>query len=349
MQMSLLVTGSIGIDSIQTPAGQAADVLGGSAIYFSFAASLLAPVRLVGVVGEDFPRHYLDLFKGRPIDPAGLEIRKGSKTFRWQGRYVGDMNEAETLRTDLNVLAENAPKVPAAFRDSKVVFLANTHPALQRELLAQVEKPEFVVCDTMNLWIKTTRDELCKTLGVVDGVVLNDGEARLLTTESLLVRAGRQIQQMGPKLVLIKKGEHGCLMFYGSEVWAMPAFPTAELVDPTARATVSPAAPWAISPRSASTTPKRSGLPSLAAPWLPPSPSRPSASTACVAPRLKHLTLGSNSTAACLPSLDSRLRRTRFLPSGLPAVAVGALPCPHVFVRRGRTRYPKRPQHYCPG
>lgn len=231
--MSLLVTGSIGIDSIQTPAGQAADVLGGSAIYFSFAASLLSPVRLVGVVGEDFPRHYLDLFRGRPIDIGGLEIRKGSKTFRWQGRYVGDMNEAETLRTDLNVLAENAPKVPETFRDSKVVFLANTHPALQRELLAQVSKPQFVVCDTMNLWIKTTRDELCKTLAAVDGVVLNDGEARLLTTESLLVRAGRQIQRMGPKLVLIKKGEHGCLMFYGNEVWALPAFPTADLVDPT--------------------------------------------------------------------------------------------------------------------
>jgi len=231
--MSLLVTGSIGIDTIQTPAGQAADVLGGSAIYFSFAASLLHPVRLVGVVGEDFPRRYLDLFQGRPIDIRGLEIRKGSKTFRWQGRYVGDMNEAETLRTDLNVLAESAPKVPAEFRDSKVVFLANTHPALQRELLAQVTKPEFVVCDTMNLWIKTTREELCKTLAAVDGVVLNDAEAKLLTTENLLVRAGRQIQRMGPKLVLIKKGEHGALMFHGNDVWALPALPTADLVDPT--------------------------------------------------------------------------------------------------------------------
>ena len=231
--MSLLVTGSIGIDTIQTPAGQAADVLGGSAVYFSFAASLLTPVRLVGVVGEDFPRHFLDAFAGRPIDIRGLETRKGSKTFRWQGRYVGDMNEAETLRTDLNVLGESAPKVPAEFRDSKVVFLANTHPALQRELLAQVTKPEFVVCDTMNLWIRTTRDELCKTLASVDGVVLNDGEARLLTGESLLVAAGRTIQKMGPKVVLLKKGEHGCLMFVGQTVWALPAFPTASLVDPT--------------------------------------------------------------------------------------------------------------------
>ncbi len=231
--MSLLVTGSIGIDTIQTPAGQAADVLGGSAIYFSFAASLLTPVRLVGAVGEDFPRHYLDILKERPIDTRGLEIRKGSKTFRWQGRYVGDMNEAETLRTDLNILGERAPKVPAEFRDSKVVFLANTHPALQRELLAQVTKPEFVVCDTMNLWIRTSRDELCKTLAAVDGVVLNDGEARLLTGENLLVRAGRQIQKMGPKFVLLKKGEHGCLMFAGETVWALPAFPTADLVDPT--------------------------------------------------------------------------------------------------------------------
>lgn len=231
--MSLLVTGSIGIDTIQTPAGLAADVLGGSAIYFSLAASLLTPVRLVGAVGEDFPRHFLDVFADRPVDLRGLETRKGSKTFRWQGRYVGDMNEAETLRTDLNVLGEAAPKVPAEFRDSKVVFLANTHPALQRELLAQVDKPEFVVCDTMNLWIRTTREELCKTLAAVDGVVLNDGEARLLTEENLLIRAGRQIQKLGPKFVLIKKGEHGCLMFAGETVWALPAFPTADLTDPT--------------------------------------------------------------------------------------------------------------------
>ncbi len=179
-------------------------------------------------------RHIISMCsRGIPIDIAGLETRKGSKTFRWQGRYVGDMNEAETLRTDLNVLGEDAPNVPAAFRDSKVVFLANTHPALQRQLLSQVAKPEFVVCDTMNLWIKTTREELCKTLAAVDGVVLNDGEARMLTNEPLLVRAGRQIQRMGPKLVLIKKGEHGCLMFHGKEVWSLPAFPTAELVDPT--------------------------------------------------------------------------------------------------------------------
>lgn len=231
--MSLLVTGSIGIDTIQTPAGQAADVLGGSAIYFSYAASLISPVRLVGVVGEDFPRNCLDIFQGRPVDTRGLETRKGSKTFRWQGRYVGDMNEAETLRTDLNVLGESAPKVPAEFRDSKVVFLANTHPALQRELLSQIDKPEFVVCDTMNLWIRTTREELCKTLAAVDGVVLNDGEARMLTGESLLVRAGRQIQGMGPKVVLLKKGEHGCLMFVGETVWALPAFPAVSLVDPT--------------------------------------------------------------------------------------------------------------------
>jgi sugar/nucleoside kinase (ribokinase family) len=231
--MSLLVTGSIGIDTIQTPTGQASDVLGGSAVYFSLAASLLSPVRLVGVVGDDFPKEFLNVFAGRPIDLRGLETRKGSKTFRWHGRYVGDMNEAETLRTDLNVLGERAPKVPAAFGDSKVVFLANTHPALQRELLAQVARPEFIVCDTMNLWIRTTRQELCQTLAAVDGVVLNDAEARLLTEESLLVRAGRRIQKMGPKFVLIKKGEHGCVMFVGETVWALPAFPTADVVDPT--------------------------------------------------------------------------------------------------------------------
>jgi len=231
--MSLLVTGSIGIDTVETPAGRAVDVLGGSAIYFSFAATLLHPVRLVGVVGEDFPAEYRDLLAERQIDLRGLEVRQGSQTFRWHGKYVGDMNEAETLRTDLNVLAERAPTVPAEFRDSKVVFLANTHPALQRELLEQLAEPRLVVCDTMNLWIREQPDELQKTFQAADGVVLNDGEARMLTGQDLLVRAGREVLRMGPRFVVIKKGEHGAMLFCEDQVWALPAYPTADVVDPT--------------------------------------------------------------------------------------------------------------------
>ena len=159
--MSLLVTGSIGIDSVQTPHGAARDVLGGSAVYFSFAASIFSPVRLVGAVGEDFPEEYRRAFAERPIDLAGLETRRGSKTFRWQGEYQGDMNLARTIRTDLNVLGEEAPVIPAGFRDSRYVFLANAHPAQQRALLAQLSGPRLVVCDTMNCWIAGMYTALC--------------------------------------------------------------------------------------------------------------------------------------------------------------------------------------------
>ncbi|MCK6457729.1 MAG: PfkB family carbohydrate kinase [Phycisphaerae bacterium] len=231
--MSLLVTGSIGIDTVETPFGKVENVLGGSAVYFSLAASNFSPVRLVGVVGEDFPPVFRDVFGERPIDLAGLELRRGSKTFRWQGRYVGDMNEAQTLRTDLNVLAEAAPKIPLAFRDSDVVFLANTHPLLQRELLASVSKPKLVVCDTMNLWIDTARTELARTLAMVHGVVLNDHEGRMLTSANNLVEVARRVLGMGPRFVVIKKGEHGSMLATGDEFFALPAFPTTKVVDPT--------------------------------------------------------------------------------------------------------------------
>src|SRR6186997_2867074 len=158
--MSLLVTGSIGIDTIETPFGKRDDVIGGSAIYFSYAASMLAPVRLVAVFGEDVPREFLNVFEGRDVDTSGLETRKGSKTFRWHGSYVKDMNEAVTVEVDLNVLAERAPKIPENFKDSRYVFLANTHPALQQEMLKSMNQPRLVVADTMNLWIQTQRDEL---------------------------------------------------------------------------------------------------------------------------------------------------------------------------------------------
>src|SRR5690348_11753687 len=162
--MSLLVTGSIGIDTVETPHGKREDVIGGSAVYFSYAASFFTHVRLVGVVGEDCPRSMFDVFNGRDVDPGGLEIRKGSKTFRWHGSYVQDMNEAVTVEVDLNVLAERAPKIPQNFLDSRHVFLANTHPVLQQEMLGSLKAPRLVVADTMNLWIQTERAELAKLL-----------------------------------------------------------------------------------------------------------------------------------------------------------------------------------------
>lgn len=231
--MSLLVTGSIAIDSVESPYGKANDVPGGSAVYFALAASHYAPVRLVGVVGEDFPIDLLDPLKKRGIDLAGLEVRKGSKTFRWTGRYEGSMAEAETVGVDLNVLGERGPKVPASFADSKSVFLANTHPTLQRELLAQVKNPSVAVCDTMNLWIATERESLLETLKQVSGAIINDGEARQLTDEDNLIKAGEKIRGWGPKFIIIKKGEHGALLLTEEGPAAIPAYPAQKVVDPT--------------------------------------------------------------------------------------------------------------------
>lgn len=231
--MSLLVTGSIGLDSVETPFGTRQDVIGGSAIYFSYAASFFTPVRLVGVVGEDAPQQLFQVFQGRPVDTTGLEVRKGSKTFRWRASYVKDMNEAQTLETQLNVLAERAPTIPAGFLDSDFVFLANTHPALQQQMLGSLKQVRFAVADTMNLWIANQRDELLKLLKRVDMLVLNDAEARQLTGKTNLVAAARQVLSLGPKYVVVKKGEHGCLLCTGDEVFALPAFPTDRVVDPT--------------------------------------------------------------------------------------------------------------------
>ncbi|HVP11552.1 MAG TPA: PfkB family carbohydrate kinase [Phycisphaerae bacterium] len=232
--MSLLVTGTIGIDTVETPYGQGDEVLGGSAAYFSFAAGLMvSPVRLVAVVGEDFPRRFIDLFKQGPIDTEGLEIRAGAKTFRWKAKYLDDMNERETLCTELNVIAEAAPTIPPKFRDSTFLFLANTHPALQRGFIGQLAKPKLIVCDTMNLWIETARDELLKTLAVVHGVLLNDSEARMLTGQNNLILAGRGILDFGPRFVVIKKGEHGAMLVTRDEVFVIPAFPSTNVKDPT--------------------------------------------------------------------------------------------------------------------
>jgi len=231
--MSLLVTGSIGIDTVETPFGKRGDVIGGSAVYFSYAASFFTHVRLVGVVGEDCPKSMFDVFQGRDIDAGGLEVRRGSKTFRWHGSYVKDMNEAVSVQTDLNVLAERAPKIPEKFFDSRYVFLANTHPALQQEMLCCLKSPKLIVADTMNLWIQTERKELLKLLKQIHGLVLNDGEARLLTEKKNLIAAAKEVLKMGPKFVVIKKGEHGCMLCGERDVFVLPAFPAEKVIDPT--------------------------------------------------------------------------------------------------------------------
>jgi len=231
--MSLLVTGSIGIDCVETPTGRAADALGGSAVYFALAAAIFGPVRIVGAVGEDFDLRRLKPLADKGVDTRGVEVRRGSRTFRWHGKYVGTMNEAQTVDVQLNVLAERGAPIPAEFADSRYVFLANTHPALQREFARQLSRAELIVCDTMNLWIENEPDELRRTLGLVHGLVLNEGEARLLTGHTNLVTAGREILRLGPRFVIIKKGEHGSLLVSHDDLFLMPPYPTEKIVDPT--------------------------------------------------------------------------------------------------------------------
>ena len=231
--MSLVVTGTIGLDTVDTPHGRAEDVLGGSVVYFSISASLFTAVRLVGVVGDDFPDKHRDAFSKREIDLAGLETRAGSKTFRWAGHYEGDMNEAETVSIDLNVIAEQAPKVPAAYKDSEYVFLAATHPTLQQSMVREFPDAQLVVCDTRDFWIETEKAELAKTLSMVHGVVLNDGEARMFTGESNLITAGRRILGYGPRFVIIKKGEHGAMLCTKDAIVTLPSYPTDKVKDPT--------------------------------------------------------------------------------------------------------------------
>ncbi|MDH4202424.1 MAG: PfkB family carbohydrate kinase [Phycisphaerae bacterium] len=232
--MSLLVTGSVGIDTVRTPYGLNQDCIGGSAVYFSMAASYFTEVKFVGVVGDDCPFDLADLFRTKPVDLAGLEIRAGSRTFRWQGSYEGSMNEARTDAVELNVLAEQPPAVPEAFRGSEYVFLANTAPSLQMKLLDQLHNLKIVAADTMNLWIQTAGDDLKKLLGRVDLLVINDGEAKLLTGHYNLISAARQIIEMGPRFVVIKKGEHGSMMVDSrGNIFLLPAYPTDVVIDPT--------------------------------------------------------------------------------------------------------------------
>ena len=231
--MSLLVTGSIAIDTVETPHGRADGVLGGSSVYFSLAAALFGKVRLVGVVGEDFDAALLEPLKARSIDTRGVEIRKGSKTFRWHGKYVGAMNDAETLDVQLNVLTEHEATIPEEFLDSEYVFLANTHPRIQRNFARQFPNAKLIVADTMNLWIENEPDELRRMLSVVHGLVLNEGEARQLTQKGNLVTAGLEILKLGPRFVVIKKGEHGSLLVSHEDLCVIPAYPTQRTIDPT--------------------------------------------------------------------------------------------------------------------
>ena len=238
--MSLLVTGSIGIDTVEAPWGKVTDALGGSSIYFAQAASFLTPVRLVGVVGDDCPADFLAPLRDNPdIDLAGLEVRVGSRTFRWHGRYHEDVNLRDTVGVELNVLAEAPPDIPPEFRDSEYVFLANTHPDLQAGLLEQLAGPKLVVADTMDLWITGERDALEALLGRLDGLVLNDSEARQLTGKANVIAAAVAIAarvgagREGDGFVIVKKGEHGSLLILDGEVTALPAWPARKVVDPT--------------------------------------------------------------------------------------------------------------------
>lgn len=230
--MSLLVVGSVAFDSIETPIGSIDEALGGSASFFSVVASNFTKPRLVGVVGEDFPDEHRDLFKKRGIDTSGLVTEKGN-TFRWKGRYHRDMNTRDTLEVHLNVFGTFNPVLPEHFKDSKFVFLANSSPVVQSKVLDQVKNPEMVLADTMDLWIDTQKEDLLKLLPRLDGLLINDSEAILLTGEPNLVLAGMAIRKLGPKFVILKKGEHGAMLFSQDGVFVVPAFPTEFVKDPT--------------------------------------------------------------------------------------------------------------------
>ena len=230
--MSVLVVGSVALDSVETPFGKADDVLGGSANFFSASASLLTKVSVVGVIGSDYPVEKLEPLRKRGVDYSGLEKAEG-QSFRWRGRYRHDLNSAETLETHLGVFSHFSPKIPDKLRDSPFVFLANIDPRLQLDVLEQVKTPKLVACDTMNFWIQSRRPDLLKLLSRVDLVTLNDAEARQLTEKFNLVQAAQWIMGRGPRHVIIKKGEHGAFMFTENSIFFAPAFPLESVFDPT--------------------------------------------------------------------------------------------------------------------
>ena len=230
--MSLTVIGTLAYDTIETAHDKREEILGGSAVYFALASSLFTPTSLVGVVGEDFLAEHTDALRDAGIDLAGLEVAEG-RTFRWSGRYEPDWNTRHTLDTQLNVLEHFDPKVPEAQRGSRFVFLANASPQVQSRGLDQIQSPDFVMMDTMNLWIDIARDELVELLGRVNAVVLNDEEARMLTGEDNLWSAAAAVRELGPGLVVLKKGEHGAILLDEGWRFAVPAYPVVDVIDPT--------------------------------------------------------------------------------------------------------------------
>jgi len=230
--MSILVVGSVAIDSVETPFGVGENVLGGSATYFSTSASFFTDVNLVGVIGDDFPQEHLDFLQSRNIDLRGL-VQESGKTFHWKGRYGYDLNEAQTLDTQLNVFQTFRPQIPAEYADTEYLILANIDPALQLEVLSQVKKPRVIACDTMNFWISSKPEVLKEVIAKVDFFIINEGEARQLTGAVNLVKAAQAILAMGAKNLIIKRGEYGVLWFTKDSIFAAPAYPLEKVFDPT--------------------------------------------------------------------------------------------------------------------
>lgn len=230
--MSILVVGSVALDTVKTPFGKVEDALGGSGTYFSISASYFTKVNLVAVVGEDFPTRHVKLLEHHGVDLEGLK-RVPGKTFRWKGQYTYDLNQAETLDTQLNVFASFKPEIPKNYRDAKYVFLGNIDPELQLEVLKQVKHPRLVACDTMNFWINGKRPQLKKTLKHVDILVINEAEVRQLADETNLVKAAKAIMSWGPKSLVVKRGEYGALFFGKNHIFSAPAYPLEAIADPT--------------------------------------------------------------------------------------------------------------------
>lgn len=230
--MAILVVGSVALDSLETPFGRANEIVGGSAVHFAAAASLFAPVQVVGVVGSDYPTERLDFLHQRGVDLSGIEVMQG-ESFRWRGRYTHDLSSPETLETRLGVFAEFHPRIPEAFSSPDLLFLGNIDPRLQMEVLDRVGSPRIVACDTMNFWIEGSRDALLELLRRVDILIVNDGEIRQLAGDTSLFRAARWVQERGPKRVMVKKGEHGVVLFDQDEIFFVPGYPLEVLNDPT--------------------------------------------------------------------------------------------------------------------
>ncbi|MBX7045337.1 MAG: sugar kinase [Ignavibacteria bacterium] len=232
--MSLLVVGSMALDTIETPFGKAEYTLGGSATFLSTSASyFINDIKLVGVVGYDFPQKEIDFLQSRGIDTAGVEILKDVKTFHWHGKYHYDMNTRDSITTELNALGVFDPKIPDDYKACEYICLGNIDPNIQQKVIKQISNPQIVMCDTMNFWIEGMRDEVVKTLGLVDVLVINDSEARLLTGEYNLITAYRKMREMGPKVIVIKKGEHGAYLFTDDAIFSAPAYPLEQVFDPT--------------------------------------------------------------------------------------------------------------------